>query len=202
VLSAGIPVLATLPFLLAEPHATSEIFRYRGIAGVGGLSLLLQPDLGLHWLHGTVVSNSGLTNTLQDLTGPILVLPLLAVGAILLVRRPAPAVGAALIVLTLWVFGVNYFLQYAVWGLPFFLLAGWWRAAALLQAVYLIPLAFRYIPPVFKTDPASSTLVSVGYIPVMIALWLSWAAALVWLLRTVSAAPASRPAWLTRSPAR
>lgn len=48
--AAVVPLAALAPWLTAHPDATAEALRYTGAPGVGGLGLLVQPNLIEFWL--------------------------------------------------------------------------------------------------------------------------------------------------------
>lgn len=146
--SAGaLPVLAFLPFALADPDGVGLAVSYRGVPGVGGISLLAQPELARVWMNEASVAPSWLTTALLDYGGAITAIALLAVAAFLLRFRPSPIEGAALVYLALWAFGINFFLQYVIWGLPFLLMAGYVRAVALAQVLMLPAIVLVYLRP-------------------------------------------------------
>ena len=78
---------------------------------------------------------------------------------------------APLIWLTVSVFNPNFAYQYAVWVLPFLLLAGMLVEAALLQAVLIVPNLILYFRPgAFDSGWLYWVLAAVAW-GVMIALW-------------------------------
>ena len=144
--AVAVPILLLVPWLVAEPHATVDSLRYSGVPGLGGLSLLAQPNLLDYWLLDGSVQLSGLSNTLLDLRFVITAVALAAATALLARRRPDPAVGAVLLWLAVFASAVSFGPRYVVWGLPFMLMAGYLREAALLQLLAFpaaVILAFR-----------------------------------------------------------
>jgi hypothetical protein len=166
--AAAVPLAAMLPSL-----------RYRGAPGLGGISLLVQPELASAWLAEEQVRLSALTRALLD-AGILVTLPVvLGVAAFATRRRLAAPEAAVLLWLAFYVAGVNFFVQYLVWGLPFLLMAGYVRQVAAVQLALLPALVLTY-----RISPAG--IVWVLYtVPIMAA----WAAAVVALGRLVARAP-------------
>ena len=170
--AVAVPALAMVPFGVADHGALATVAGYRGAPGVGGLSLLAQPDLARIWISGQAVDLNVVNRFLLDHGSAVLIPALAAAGALMLRYRPEPARAAVVLWLTVYVASPNFFLQYAVWGLPFFLLAGHLRAVAAAQAALLIPTLLVYTVP----WPAG---VALGvYAPLMAGLWFAAAVAL------------------------
>ena len=165
--AAALPVLAFLPFAVADPDGVLQALRYRGVPGVGGISLVAQPELARAWMNESPVDVSWLTYALIDIGGAITVAALLALAAYLLRFRPGPVEGAALVYLVLWAFGVNFFLQYVIWGFPFLLIAGYVREVAAAQALMLPAMVLAYLRP-WESEVAAWI-----YAPTAIAMWVA-----------------------------
>jgi uncharacterized membrane protein len=186
---AAVPIVLLAPWLIAEPHATVDSLRYTGVPGLGGLSLLAQPNLVDNWLTAGGVQLTGLSSTLLDLRFPITAGAVAAATAFLLWRRAEPAAGAVLLWVTVLASALNFGPRYVVWGLPFILMAGKVREAALLQLVAFpaaVILAFRTY---------HSEWVAVVYVGLMLALLaglVAWLILLVFRMRRPGAA--SQPA--------
>jgi hypothetical protein len=136
-----------LPWLAADFGGTIDSLKNRGFPGLGGISLILNPDLTDAALRGTVPDNTALVEWLNR-NGWIVPAVLLFGVAVLLWKRRPPVMESALIVwLVLTVFGVNFALQYAVWVLPFLIASGRLRSALLLQALLLPPALVFYMAP-------------------------------------------------------
>jgi hypothetical protein len=162
-----VPAALLAPFAIADGGALTALREYHGAPGIGGLSLLLQPDLATFWLAGVPVERSAASGLLFDHGILILIAALAAAGAFLARFRPAPAQAAVVVWLTVYAFSPNLFLQYAVWGLPFLLLAGYvWQVAAI-QLALMAPTLIVYLGPV------SEDLVLYVYVPVMVSMWLA-----------------------------
>jgi hypothetical protein len=180
VCALGPTVVTIAPFLLTHWHETVQAQKYHGLPGIGGISLLVQPHLAVEWLASGGVSFSHATNRLQDVSGVLAVASLVGTSLVIWRRRVAPALGASLLMLAVFAFGVNFLLTYAVLGLPFFLLAGWIRQVIAFQLVYLIPLAFKYVGYVDPGHLFSAGAVRWIYIPTMIGLWAVGLAVYTW----------------------
>ncbi len=180
--AAALPVAAFVPFAIADPAGVWEAVSYRGVPGVGGLSLVAQPELARGWMNDAVVDPSWLTFALIDYGGAITAGGLALVAYLLFRYRPDPVEGAALVYLALWIFGVNFFLQYVIWGLPFMLVAGYVREVAALQVLMLPAAVLVYLRP--WEDPAAAWV----YAPAAIVLWVVFAAWFAVLSRRLAGA--------------
>jgi uncharacterized membrane protein len=178
--AAAVPVVAMLPFLLADAAGVLSSLRYRGGAGLGGISLLVQPELAAGWLAGSDVRLSTVSRALLD-AGVLVTLPVVLAAGVLAVRQRVPAVDAAVLLwLAFYVAGVNFFMQYLVWGLPFLLMRGHLRAVAALQLALLPALVLTY-----AVEP-SAALVWTLYTPPLIAAWAVALVAFAALVRRVT----------------
>lgn len=177
----AVPLVLLAPWLAAEPAATSAALRYSGVPGYGGLSLLAQPSLAeVHLLNGRPGQATDLTVTLLQLGPPITLGALAAVFALLVWRRPDPATGALLVWLSIFSFGLNFGPRYVVWGVPFMLMAGYLRAAAVVQAI-AFPAAVIILARRFDA-PWPATVYTVLMLA-LLALFLAWLVLLAWRLR-------------------
>ena len=140
VVPAGmVPLVALTPFLVLDAHGTySALKANQGVAGFGGLSGFVQPELTRFWstLDGTVQA-SGALQALTDAQNVIVAAAVLAAAVVLALYRTKPLPAAVLIWLVVYAANPNFAYQYLIWGLPFFLLAGHIRAVALLQLAIL-----------------------------------------------------------------
>jgi hypothetical protein len=177
--AAALPLMAIAPFLVADPGGVRQAFTYEGLPGLGGLSLVAQPNLAESWLVTLDFDYTEVSRTLQDNASYITGIAVLVAGAFLLRFRPPAPVAGAFLWLAFYAFGASYFAWYLVWGLPFFLMAGYVWQTALLQAVALIPTILTYTPP-----PKSDFWVWT-YAVMMIALWIGFLIALVLLARRI-----------------
>jgi uncharacterized membrane protein YkgB len=159
--AVAVPLVVTLPFILATPDAVRHALGYRGFPGTSGLSLLLQPDLAEQLTRD--VPKSGAVEFLHERGQLLVVLTLVAVTA--LTRRLGVADRAAVLWLAFYVVTPVFFFQYLVWGLPFLLMAGRLRLALAIQAVALPATLMFYLAPWESDD------VAVPYWLGMIALW-------------------------------
>jgi uncharacterized membrane protein len=176
--SAAAVAGATLaPFAIASPRALLDALSFAGTPGEGGLSLVVQPGLAHLFVGSSLgIHASSATLFLHD-HGVVLLAPMLvAVTAIAWRRRLAPAPTAALLFLTMFVFGAAFAPRYAVWLLPFLLLDGRLRAAVALQLALLGPVIAVYAGPLH-----SDRLIH-AYVVAGIAVWAGLA---LWWLRSV-----------------
>lgn len=142
----AILLISLAPFLLADSGGVLGLRRYAGSPGMGGLSLVLQPDLAQAWITH-LVPFSALTTWLFLRHSWIPNLALAAAFVAVAVRlRPQPREAAAFLWLLVLAFGSGFFFQYLVWLLPFLLLAGYTTATALLQVVVTVPMLIFYVP--------------------------------------------------------
>ena len=159
-------VVVLLPWLATDFSSTVDSLKNRGFPGLGGISLILNPDLTDAALRGTTPTNTALIEWLNNNGWIVPFVSLCAATLFLWRRKPDPIVGSLIVWLVLMTMGINFALQYAIWGLPFLLAAGRLRAAALLQ-VLLLPAGI-----VFYLAPWQSSGAVVVYSACMIAVWL------------------------------
>ncbi|MCA1836858.1 MAG: glycosyltransferase 87 family protein [Actinobacteria bacterium] len=173
---AAVPFVLALPWILHDVHAISyRAGHYRGLPGLGGLSLLIQPHTAELWFNGASLPLSHWQRELQHHASLIAYTGILIASAVVLLRRPPPAVGAVLLLLAVYAAAANWTPYYLLWILPFLILAGWARAAVLSQLVLLIPLVPWYDRAIAQSPiHIDSKLVTMGaYVPAMLALWLT-----------------------------
>lgn len=191
--TAVVPVVLVTPFLLASPSATLSSLRYTGIPGVGGLSLVVQPGLGAGWIVGEVVAANHLVHTMADTAGGIAALIVIAAFLLVWRLRLQPVDAAVLLWLMTYAFTPNFFFQYAVWGLPFFIAAGHLAKVGWVQLALLVPTVLA------EGRLWDDSRVMWLYLPAMIGTWFFVVAALsafiaqhVALLRVAPAPHGSR----------
>jgi hypothetical protein len=194
----AVPLAALLPFLLADPDGARRVFQYRGAPGLGGLSLVAQPQLPESWITGAPVRVGGFTAALRDAAGPILAVGLAGTALLLLRLRARPMDAAILVWLTVYAFGVNFFVNYFVWGLPFLIVRGRVRLAIAVQLAVLPGMLVAFHDLLGLGIP-SRGLVRVLYTPALLAYWAACAVGMVLLARRLwrerpAPAPAGRPA--------
>jgi hypothetical protein len=95
---------------------------------------------------------------------------LVAYAGFVLRYRPALIDAAVLLWLAIYAFSPNFFLTYLVWGLPFFIMAGYLRQVAILQAILVVPTVGYYL----SLWPSPSTAAGIAYVPIMFGLELFW----------------------------
>jgi len=162
----AVPLLLLAPFALTTIDGLGPVVEYEGVGGLGGLSLVAQPNLAALYVQGADVGISPLTEALLDY-GSVLTAAALLLLAALLLRWRTPAVQAAVLVwLAVYVFGYTFAFHYFVWGLPFFIMAGYLRAALFLQLALLLPLVIQYTGP---HGPAYT----IAYVALMVGVWLA-----------------------------
>ena len=171
--AAAIPLAVTAPFLFATPEEVRHALGYRGFPGTSGLSLLLQPELAEQITRS--VDRNAAVDFIYDQGQVIVALALVAVAAY--ARRRDPLEWAALIWIAFYCVTPTFFVQYLVWGLPFFVMAGRLRLALAVQAVALVPTVLFYRAPWESPD------VALPYGATMIALWLLFVASFVAIAR-------------------
>jgi Glycosyltransferase family 87 len=176
-------LLITLGPLWASGIDLSTVVKYSGVPGWGGLSLVIDPAVGWHVLTMGVSpprpAYGGLELTVQDNARWITLVALAAYAGFVFHYRPAAIDAAALLWLVIYAFSPNFFLNYLVWGLPFFIMAGFLIEVAVLQALLIAPTLGYYI----ALWPNPSTATGVLYVPALIALWGFWVfatAAVTW----------------------
>jgi len=111
------------------------------------------------------------------------------VAAVTLRYRPAPVHAAVLLWLAFYAITPAFFFQYAVWGLPFFLMAGHVAQVAAIQALIAPAMV------VFYLLPWESDRVALVFLGAMTLVWVACVAALAQRTRSlVVAGPAPGPA--------
>ncbi len=144
-LTAAVPLVLTGPFLLADPqHSLRALLGNRGLPGLGGISLFVDPGFAHAWLSRSLVAPSRVGAWLHGWQQVIVLAAVGAVGALLWRRRVDCVRGAALVWLAVWVANIDFNFTYLAWGLPFLVLAGWLDAAWVLQAAFLVPAVQLY----------------------------------------------------------
>ncbi len=166
--AAALPLLlAFAPFAVAGKLPSPHVLTYRGLPGAGGLSLLAQPDLSLATLGISPTRLSAPSDALVRYGGLLIGAGLLAVAAVGARSRARALPLAVLLWLAVYAFGVNFFFQYALWGLPFFLMAGYVREVLVIQAVLLLPTL------IFYGRPWHSSSVAIAYTAIMLLVLLA-----------------------------
>jgi Glycosyltransferase family 87 len=169
-------LLLALGPLWASGIDLSPVFRYAGFPGWGGLSLVVDPAYGWHLFTQPLFSpypRSGLSQSVQENARWITAVGLATYTGFVFRYRPATVDAAALLWLVVYAFSPNFFLNYLIYGLPFFIMAGFLIEVAVLQALLIAPTVAYYV----VLSPAHSTVTGVLYVPAMIALWVAWVVA-------------------------
>jgi hypothetical protein len=139
VAAAAVPVGLFLPFLAADHAGVTDAVNYRGLPGFGGLSLLAQPDLAVSWFSREPVTQTGLTQHLQNLNVLFVAAALLVTAAVCWRARTAAPRAAVMLVLAVAIAGVNFNVTYVAWIAILLVAAGMLREAIVLQAWLLVP---------------------------------------------------------------
>lgn len=190
-----IPALVLGPLWVAGINLHSVV-GYTGVPGWGGLSLVLDP--GLAWRY--IASGSsfghpgGLTSALQSASGWITLGGLVAYAAFIFRCRPALIDAIVLLWLAVFAFSPNFFLNYLVWGVPFFIMAGYLAEVAVLQVLLVMPTVAYYL----SLWPAPSSAAAILYVPFMFGLWIFFVAATVALAFRLARRRSAHPASMQR----
>ncbi len=176
----GLPLLTLAPFLVADHAGVIRALQYHGAPGLGGLSLAVQPNLATGWLAGEARTLSPVSRTLFDDGTVLLAAAILPVAAALIALRTRADLAAVTIVLTLYVFGGNFFLQYLVWGLPLVVILGRWRVAAAIQLLLVPATVLSYL------HDSPRLLVWIAYTVPILALLVASASALAAILKRIT----------------
>jgi hypothetical protein len=177
-------LLLTLAPLWAAGIDLHRVVRYAGFPGWGGLSLVIEPAYGWHLFTQQLFApyhHSGLAQAVQDNARWITAAALAAYAGFVFRYRPSAVDAAALLWLVVYAFSPNFFLNYLVYGLPFFIMAGFLIEVAVLQVLLIVPTVAYYV----VLSPAHSTLTGVLYVPAMIALWVAWVLAMFVIARRI-----------------
>ncbi|HEX8742976.1 MAG TPA: glycosyltransferase family 87 protein [Thermoleophilaceae bacterium] len=180
--AVAVPLAMLAPFVAVDPGEVWGHLTYRGFPGLGGLSLLVQPDFPLFWQSGHAVPAGAGTTFLGDYGGVVAAAGILAAAALAARFRPDPLEAATVVWLAVWLFGVNFFIQYLVWGLPFLIARGRLRAALAIQALAAPAALVLYL------DRSEEWLVWAAYTAPMVALWALTAVLLAQRVRGYAAA--------------
>jgi hypothetical protein len=104
-------------------------------------------------------------------------LVLAVLGLYLLFKRTGPERASVSLWLATLVLLPSFFFQYVVWGLPFFLMAGYVPHVAVAQAVLFLPSVL------FEARPVSQGFLVPIYVAMMLTAWVATAGAFVMHLR-------------------
>lgn len=182
--AVAVPLASLAPYLITEPSALQSALHYAGGPGTGGITLAVQPDIARSWVTFRPMQQNGLLHLLirhgRDLDFLVAGVTL----ALLAWRRTGALTASVILWLMIYAFGSGFFFQYLIWGLPFFIAAGYLWQSALLQVWALAPGTLLYLAPW-----RSEALVAI-YATTMLMLWVGYLAALWRLLpRIVTGQP-------------
>lgn len=176
--AVAVPLVQLAPFLLHDPVAPVEmILGYTGAGGQAMLSAVLEPGLTEMW-----VTRTGLEDYSSALDPAGIYIALAIAAGVLAVglRTRAPALELACVLWpAVWALGPGFFFHYLIWGLPFLLVAGRWRAALLIQVGGMVPLLMLGLS---AHDGAALVFYRVW-------VYVLWVGVLVLLVRSVRALP-------------
>jgi hypothetical protein len=182
------PVLAALPWLIAAGTGwVGGLTHYHGGSGLGGLSLLAQPQLPLNWFHVSAYPLSGPSLWLLHHGGAVATVAIVLAALFVLRHRVSAPRAGVILWLTFYAFGVSFFMQYMVWGLPFMLMAGYLYEVLGLQALLFLPVLITY------HGVHHRWVAAVFYVVPMLIVWAGLTVALLLLWARVRRTPAARP---------
>jgi hypothetical protein len=200
VTAVAVPLAMLLPIAVADPPTSldggmASIVTYEGTGGAG-LSLVFQPGLAARSMERRPVQENAANEVLGDYGSALTLAALAGITWLMLRRRTPPALAATVVWLVLYVFGYSFAVRYAIWGLPFFVMAGYLREAAALQlglAVVVAVFAAGSRDEISQVELFSAGPVLTGvFAALMLAVWLAFVAALLRLTRGIAKQPAAR----------
>jgi hypothetical protein len=167
--AAVVPLTLSAPFLIADGAHFIDALRYKSVPGLGGYSMLVEPDLVRRFLTEDYAGHSinGATRALYDHSSTITAAGLACIGAFLLRLRPRATDAAVFLWLGFYAFLPAFFPQYMVWGLPFFIMGGYlWQVAAVQAALVPVDL-------LFYLKPWQNGRVAILYFAIVFGLWIA-----------------------------
>ena len=175
--AVAVAVVAIGPYVIHDGIHWFRNLDYNGGIGLGSLSLVAQPSLALNWLHVGSTPISGFSFDLYHASRWIAAGTVLCSFAVLARARASAPLAAAALYLTVYAFGVTFFMQYMVWGLPFLLMAGYlWQVLAL-EALLFAPVYVIY------HGVTTNTAGKILYVAPMLLVWACLTVGLGLLLR-------------------
>jgi uncharacterized membrane protein len=170
--AVAVPLVALAPFLIADWDAVAHALRYAGGPGLGGVSLLAQPEAARAYVLNTPLELNDAASALYHHGAAFVAAIVAAVSAFVLRHRPSALEAAVLLWLAIYALAPGFALQYVVWGLPFFIMAGHLRKVALMQALLLPASLILYM------RPWESGAIATGFVAIMALAWVGWLAGL------------------------
>jgi glycosyl transferase family 87 len=177
--SAAVPLVLLAPFLAADARGVVDALTYKGLVGLGGLAVIVQPSLPSGWLEPGFHLRPSRIDAATTWLEAAVVAFVLAVG-MRVRQRPLDLV--CLMFLAVWSFTLPWSYTYLVWGIPFLVVARRWWIAGALTALGL-PLVL-----ILYTGPHSGALVGL-YTATVIAIWVVTVAGTVVVARDLVRAP-------------
>jgi hypothetical protein len=186
--AVAVPLAMLAPFALADPPNSldggiASIVTFEGVAGGAGLSILAQPDLAAMIIERRDVEETALSKTLLEYGSLMPIAVILALAWVMVGRRTSPPLAATVLWLIVYVVGYAVAGRYFVYGLPFFIMAGYLREAAVLQVALTLG-ALLYL-----SGPHYDTIYTGAYVAIMWAVWLALLVALVRLTHRIVKRP-------------
>lgn len=153
-IGAGIPILMTAPFLIADfHHVVTAIDSNHGLPGFAGWGLFVDPAFRHVWLDQEQVRQSGPLRTLTHWQPEIVLAVLLPLGYFLWRRRVGAVHAAAIIALAVWASNVTPSLNFLVWVIPFLILdQQLWEAGAIELAGLIPAIQLFFLTPHPKAE--------------------------------------------------
>jgi uncharacterized membrane protein len=183
--AGAVLLVAVGPYVVRDGLHWFHNLNYNGGIGLGSLSLLAQPDLALNWLHVGASPVTSFSSHLHNEARLIAAVGVLGTFAVIWRGRPTAPVATTMLFLAVYAFGVTFFMQYMVWGLPFMLMSGYlWQVLAL--EVLLFPAVYALYHGVHRAWAGD-----VFYVGPMI---------LVWAILTISLGLLARRQLSARTP--
>ena len=189
-LTAAVPLVSLAPFLAESPRPVLDAMgQNNGVAGFGGLSAFAQPSVTRFWatLENPVPPNDAIL-TMWEAQRWLVAAGVVAATAVAWRRRLPPLHAASLIYLTIFVVNPNFAYQYLIWGLPFFVAAGFLAETALFQAAVFPATALLYWRPAPLEDAGWPYLVAIQTV------WIGLVTVLFVVARNLLRAPRQRAA--------
>lgn len=145
--AVGLFLLSVIPFLLRDAWFIRAALSYAGMPGLGGWSVLVQPDLVDLWILGGPGTIAPSTTAIVRWGSLYVAVALGGLAGWLRVHRAPPDRVAVVSMLALYAVAPNIFVQYYVWGLGFLLLAGRIRLTVWVQVALLVPTVIVLLRP-------------------------------------------------------
>jgi hypothetical protein len=172
--TVAVPIISVLPWLVTDGHDVIRAMRQNsGVPGFGAISAFVQPDLTRSWSSmPRPIAATRATYDLVDVQRYVVAAGALTATALLWTRRVSPLHAASFVFLAIYVVNPNFGFTYLLWGVPFFLAAGYLLPVALLELLTLPLMAWLYWRPGLNPEGWS-------YLVLVQVVWLGLVFALV-----------------------